>query len=503
MESLTGKTILRVSNLSKSFGGVQALDEVSLDFQYREVHAIVGENGAGKSTLMKVIGGIVNRNRGQLLFKGEEVYFKNPMESIKAGIALIHQELSMMPSLNVIENIYMGRMDSRFGLVKQKELKKKTLEVLSLVGLEIDPYTIVDQLSISQRQLVEIAKALSMNAGLIMMDEPNSSLTEVETARLFQVIEDLKQKGIAVIYVSHKIAEVLKIADRISVLRDGKYIGTIPREEANADKVIHMMVGRQLAFDALSNQCEQGEVVLEVKGLTGDRFKNVSFDLCKGEILGFAGLVGAGRSELARAIFGAAPFSAGSIFLHGKPVKFKSPAEAINHGLAMIQEDRKKLSLFMELPIGFNMSIAKLPKLSSLGVINYAEVDAVLNDYLKRLSIKLGFLNDPISSLSGGNQQKTVLARWLSINPKVLIMDEPTHGVDVGAKLEIYKLMRALAENGISIILISSELPEIMMMSDRVAVMREGRITGILNKDQLTEHTIMTYAAYDNCKSAS
>lgn len=503
MESLAGKTILKVMNLSKSFGGVRALQDVNLDFYDGEVHAIVGENGAGKSTLMKIIGGILNRDQGQLLFKGEEVHFKNPIESINAGIGLIHQELSMMPSLNVIENIYMGRMDSQFGIVKQKELERKTLEVLDLVGLEIDPYTVVNNLSISQRQLVEIAKALSMNANLIMMDEPNSSLTEVETARLFKVIEGLKQKGIAIIYVSHKIAEVLKIADRISVLRDGKYIGTLTREEANADKVIQMMVGRQLAFDTLSSKSEKGALVLEVRYLTGDRFQNISFELRKGEILGFAGLVGAGRSELAQAIFGAEPFTAGSVVLNGKPVRFKSPAEAINHGLAMIQEDRKKLSLFMGLPIGFNIAISKLPRLSSWGVINYSKVDTVLYDYVERLSIKLGYLSDPISSLSGGNQQKTVLARWLSINPRVLIMDEPTHGVDVGAKLEIYKLMQALTESGISIILISSELPEIIMMSDRVVVMREGRITGVLNRDQVSEQAIMKYAAYDTCRSAS
>jgi ABC-type sugar transport system ATPase subunit len=494
--------IFVVNNISKSFGGVRALREINLKIRYGKVHAIVGENGAGKSTLMNIIGGVIQPDGGEIYFKGEKIRFSNPMDSIKAGIALIHQELSMMPSLNIVENIFMGRMKSNLGFVKQTEMIKRTQEVLDLVGLNIDPFTIVKNLSISQRQLVEIAKALSMNASLIMMDEPNSSLTELETERLFKVIEDLKEKRIAIIYVSHKMSEVLKISDEISVLRDGEYIGTVSTNETTADQVIKMMVGRQLEYHSLAKKYSKGASLLEVKNLTGPGFNNISFTLGKGEILGFAGLVGSGRSEIARALFGAAPFDEGSILIEGKAVHFKSPATAIKHGLAMVQEDRKKLSLFMGLPINFNMSLIKLKELNHWGIINKTKIATILNDYISKLNIKLGSLSDPVSSLSGGNQQKTVLARWLAINPKILILDEPTHGVDVGAKLEIYKLMRSLTENGISIILISSELPEIILMSDRVVVMREGNIKAILDQDQLTEENIMTYAVFNHSESA-
>ena len=494
--ALPDDVVFTVKGLTKSFGGVQALTDVSLSFRRGEVHAVVGENGAGKSTLMRIIGGVIQPDKGQMLYKGQEVRFGSPKDSLKTGIALIHQELSNMPSLSVIENIFMGRMDSRLGIVKQAELERKTVDVLDLLGLDIDPYITVKRLSASQRQLVEIAKALSMNANLIMMDEPNSSLTDVESERLFRVIEDLKHKGISIIYVSHTISEVLKISDRISVLRDGRLIGTVEGKNASADQVIQMMVGRNLEFDKLKKAQAKGHPILKVNGLTGHGFRNVSFDLRKGEILGFAGLVGAGRSEVARAVFGATGFTSGSILLEDKPVKFRSPAEAIKHGIAMLQEDRTNLSLFMGLSIGLNMSLSALPELSRFGVVDSQRVKEILDEYRSKLSIKLGDLRDPISSLSGGNQQKAVLARWLSINPKVLILDEPTHGIDVGAKLEIYKLMRSFAEKGISMILISSELPEIISMSDRVVVMSEGSVTAVLENDEITEENIMRFAAY-------
>lgn len=488
--------LFSVSGLSKSFGGVQALTDVNLCFRRGEVHALVGENGAGKSTLMKIIGGVIQPDKGQMLYEGREIRFASPRESIDAGIALIHQELSMMPSLSIMENIFMGRMGSSLSIVKRSELEGKAKEVLDLVGLDIDPSTTVRKLSTSQRQLVEIAKALSKNANLIMMDEPNSSLTDVESERLFAVIENLKRKGISIIYVSHKIPEVLRISDRISVLRDGRYIGTIERKDASVDHIIQMMVGRNLEFGTLRNSRPQGSPVLRVDRLTGPGFRDVTFELRRGEILGFAGLVGAGRSEVARAIFGAAQHVSGSVVLEDTPVKFRSPREAIEHGLAMVQEDRQTLSLFAKLSISLNMSLSALPKLSNVGIVNYPKVQETVDEYLRKLSIKLGAPSDPISSLSGGNQQKAVLARWLSINPKVLILDEPTHGIDVGAKLEIYKLMASLAERGISIILISSELPEIISMSDRVVVMCEGSVTGVLDGDAITEENIMRYAAY-------
>jgi len=486
--------ILQVSGVSKRFGGVHALDNVNLDVRYGEVHALVGENGAGKTTLINILGGIVERDSGTVVFKGQDVNFVRPTDSIQAGIAVIHQELAMMPALNVIENVYMGRMPSKYSRVLWKVAEQDTRAMLEQVGLDINPRTEVSKLSISQRQLVEIAKALSMNASLLIMDEPNSSLAESETERLFEVIGKLKQQGVAIIYVSHKIEEVLRIADRISVLRDGTYRNTFTREEATVDKVIQMMVGRELRREHATDGRQIGEMRLEVQNLTGERFQNVSFNLRKGEILGFAGLVGAGRSETARAIFGADRFTSGKIFLDGKEVRFRAPDEAIRKGLAMVPEDRKGLSLFMNLPVLFNISIAQLPELSRAGVVNNRRVTQVGQEFVNVLMIKLSNLSNPISSLSGGNQQKTILARWLATNPKLLILDEPTHGVDVGAKAEIYQLIRNLAETGISILLISSELPEILAMSDRVMIMHEGRVTGILDRSECSEHSIMLYA---------
>lgn len=493
--SETSDLILKVEGVSKHFGGVQALENVDFDLRYGEVHALVGENGAGKSTLMNILGGIIQRDSGQVTFKGQPVDFSSPIESIAAGIAVIHQELAMMPALNVIENIYMGRMPSRYGSIVWSDAEQKTRQALDVVGLSLDPHTLVSKLSISQSQLVEIAKALSMDANLIIMDEPNSSLSDTETERLFEVIERMKaERNVAFIYVSHKIDEVLQIADRISVMRDGQYRGTLLKSEATVDKIIQLMVGRELRREAVDHQRNFGAIRLDVRGLTSTRFRNVSFQIRAGEIVALAGLVGAGRSEVARAIFGADAFTSGEILLNGKPVKFDSPTQAINSGLAMVPEDRKLLSLFIDMPILFNMSITQLPRMSRSGVINHSLVKSTASKFVDQLNIKLASLDKPVRNLSGGNQQKTTLARWLETNPKLLILDEPTHGVDIGAKAEIYQLMRNLVDGGISILLISSELPEVLTMADRVVVMHEGQVTGILDREQCTEHTIMMYA---------
>jgi len=486
--------ILKVEQVSKHFGGVQALKNVDFDLGYGEVHALVGENGAGKSTLMNVLGGIVQKDSGKVIYKGHEVDFRSPIESINSGIAIIHQELAMMPHLTVMENIYMGRFPTRLGVVEWNNLKAETRLALELVGLDIKPDAQVVSLSISQRQLVEIAKAVSREVSLIIMDEPNSSLSETETERLFNVIENLKQRDVAIIYVSHKIEEVLRIADRISVLRDGEFRGTLLRSEATIDKVIQMMVGREMRKEAAYEKREIGALRLSVRDLSGKNFKKVHFDIYAGEILGFAGLVGAGRSEVARAVFGADPITTGEIMLDGKQVHFKHPSQAIDAGLAMVPEDRKLLSLFMDLPTLYNMSVAEMPNMSLFGVINHRKVRSTAQAFVEQLQIKLASLDNPVRSLSGGNQQKTTLARWLATNPKLLIMDEPTHGVDVGAKAEIYELMRNLADHGISIWLISSELPEILNMSDRVVVMHEGEVTATLEREQFDEETIMMYA---------
>lgn len=488
------QNIIQVTDLSKRFGGVQALKGISLDVREGEVHALVGENGAGKSTLMNVIGGIVQRDSGDVVYKGQPVQFANPTESLKAGIAIIHQELAMLPTLNVMDNMFMGRMEARGGLLSWRKMEKLTQQYLSQIGLELDPYSIVRELSISQSQLIEIAKAVSMDANLIIMDEPNSSLSESETERLFQVIEQLKNNNVAVIYVSHKINEVLEISDRISVLRDGEFIGTVEKENTSADSIIEMMVGRKVQIETQVSSAQTDIPLLQAENLSGDGFEKISFTLHRGEILGFAGLVGAGRSEVARAIFGDRSIHSGKLLLDGKPVQFRLPQDAIKAGLAMVQEDRKVLSLFMDMPILYNISMAQLPQMAKSGFINSKAERQAANKFVERLNIKLSEVQAPVSSLSGGNQQKTVLARWLASNPQVLILDEPTHGVDVGAKSEIYQLMRNLAEEGIGILLISSELPEVMAMSDRIVVMREGRLAGILEHSEITENKIMALA---------
>ena len=495
MAETTQVVLLSMTDVSKSFGGVHALRGVSMNVRHGEVHALVGENGAGKSTLMNVLGGIIEKDSGEVEFQGQLVHFVTPAESQAAGIAIIHQELAMLPSLAVMENIFMGRMPARGGWITWKDMEQRTRELLAEVGLEVAPQTRVRDLSTSQSQLVEIAKALSLNASLIIMDEPNSSLTELETQRLFEVIHTLKAKNVAIIYVSHRIEEVLQIADRITVLRDGQYIGTLAQAEATIDKVIGMMVGRELQHLSRPEEQHIGRMLLEVKGLTRQGvIEEVSFNLRKGEILGLAGLVGAGRSETVRVIFGADPRDSGEVLLDGKPITFKSPKDAIDHGLGMVPEDRKKLALFMTKPVRWNISMTQLPRISPSGIIRARKESTLANDFVQRLRVRVPNIETLERNLSGGNQQKTVLARWLATNPKLLILDEPTHGVDVGAKAEIYEMMRELAKQGIGIILISSELPEILAMSNRIVVMHEGRVTGVLDHAEATEDKIMAYA---------
>lgn len=490
----SAQQILRMEGITKRYGGVLALSNVQFDLNRGEVHALVGENGAGKSTLIKVLGGIVPRDGGTIIYDGAAVDFSRPIDAMNAGIAIIHQELSNLPSMSVIENLFTGRVRSRFGLMNWRKLERMAKEALQPVRLNVDVYTPVRELSISQRQLIEIARALNANAKLIIMDEPNSSLSEAETEILFDVIADLKANDIAIIYVSHKIDEVLRISDRITVLRDGHYVGTIPTHEATEQRVITMMVGRDLDRSVVTQDDHIGETLLEVRGLSGKRFKNVSFTIRRGEIVAFSGLIGAGRSDVARAIFGAEHYDAGEVIFKGRRVRFGSPASAIKHGIAMVQEDRKNLSLFMKMAIAHNISMAELPFMNRLKLINPAGERKLAQQQVKALDIRLASLDHPVSSLSGGNQQKTVLGRWLATNPELLILDEPTHGVDVGAKAEIYELMRRLAKEGMGILLISSELPEVLALAHRIVVMCEGRVTGILPRAEATQELIMEYA---------
>jgi ABC-type sugar transport system ATPase subunit len=489
-----GDEILRVEGISKRYGGVHALESVHFDLRRGEVHALVGENGAGKSTLVKALGGVISRDGGTIYFEGKVVDFARPIEAQAAGISIIHQELTVMPSLSVIENLFMGRMHGKYGLLNWRTLEQHARDALAVVNLDVDPHAIVRNLTISQRQMIEIARAISDNAKLIIMDEPNSSLSDTETERLFEVIRSLQERGIAIIYVSHKIEEVLRISDRITVFKDGTYVGTIDKAEATVDRVINMMVGRDLDRRSVSIPETSGDTLLQVRNLISDRFRNISFDVRHGEIVAFAGLVGAGRSETLRAIFGADRFHSGEILLEGKPVRFHSPQAAIQAGVAMVPEDRKVQSLFMGMKTVHNMSIAQLPRMARRSIIAGSAERDTAELFVKKLDIRLASIDHPVSSLSGGNQQKTVLARWLATNPKLLILDEPTHGVDVGAKAEIYDLMRDLARSGMGIILISSELPEIMVLAHRIVVMHEGRITSIIAREDATEERLMAYA---------
>jgi ribose transport system ATP-binding protein len=488
--------ILNVTGVSKRYGGVHALNAVQFDLNYGEVHALVGENGAGKSTLVKVLGGIVPRDEGRIVFEGHEVRFSRPAEAQAAGIAIIHQELTVMPTLSVIENLFMGRMQGVWGgLINWRALERQAYAAMDRVGLRVDPYAIVRDLTISQRQLIEIARVLSDNARLIIMDEPNSSLSQSETEHLFDVIKTLQAQGIAIIYVSHKIEEVMRISDRITVFRDGHYVGTIDAPGATENQVITMMVGREIDRSASSAPPDTDEKILSVRQLDGKRFHNISFDVKRGEIVGFSGLVGAGRSEVARAIFGVDRFGAGNIEFKGRPVRFGSARAAIRAGMAMVPEDRKVQSLFMGMKIMHNMSMVQLPRLAAgRTVIRLGQERKTVQAFVKELDIRLASVENPVSSLSGGNQQKTILGRWLATDPQLLILDEPTHGVDVGAKAEIYELVRQLARQGRGIILISSELPELLMLAHRIVVMHEGRITAILNRDEANEENLMAYA---------
>ncbi len=491
--------ILQAKGISKSFGGVQALSDVDLTVYSGEVHAVIGENGAGKTTLMNIFGGIIKQDKGMIFFDGEKLDLNSPQEGFKKGISTIHQELTMIPHLSVMENIFMGNLRkfkiSSGGIINRHKLINAARKTLDLLELSIDPQRLVKDLSVSGQQEIEIIKALSGDARLIIMDEPNSSLTDSETKRLFDIIVKLKKRGVSIVYVSHKIEEVIQIADRITVLRDGRFVGDLERSEATPERLFSMIAGREknIARQRKNNVTEQ--ILLSIRGLSGTGFNNISFDLHKGEVLGFYGLVGSGRSELGRALFGADPVRRGSISVDDQPVSINSPGKAIAHGIAMVPEDRKEQALFMNLPVVLNMTISCLPELSRLNFfIRPMREKSIINEYIRLLRIKLSGSSQAISALSGGNQQKVVLARCLMIHPRILILDEPTHGIDIGSKEEVHHLIGQIAAEGPGIILISSEMPEIISLSDRIAVLHEGELAGILNSAEITKEKLIAYA---------
>ena len=496
--------LLVAEDVHKRYGGVHALRGAHLDVRSGEVHALVGENGAGKSTIINILAGAVRRDEGRVTLDGRVVDFGSPAESQAAGIAVIHQELATLPTMGVAENVWMGRMPTkgRGWWLDRRTMEARTRALLDLVGLDADPRALMRDLSLSQQQLVEIAKALGAGARLVIMDEPTASLTEHEAARLHALTRRLREQGTAVLFVSHRIAEVFAIADRITVFRDGSHVATLSPNDTSPEAVVALMVGRAMSIDIVAVAVtDDAPVVLEVRDLSrrvpigrGPSLQHISFTVRRGEIVGLAGLVGAGRSELARAILGEDSFDSGEVLIEGRRVRFDSPAEALRAGVAMVPEDRKGLGLFLEHPVRSNMSMAVLPRLRARGMISRRAERALAQDYVARLRVNTPDIETPVRSLSGGNQQKTMLARWLATKPRLLMLDEPTHGVDVGAQAEIHELIRGLAREGIAILLISSELPEVLALSARILVMREGRVEATLARDEATERLVMLHA---------
>jgi ABC-type sugar transport system ATPase subunit len=488
--------MLEVRNVSKAFPGTQALKQVSLSIRKGEVHAILGENGAGKSTLVLILAGVHQKDSGEILLEGNPIVIRDPHHAQQLGISMVHQDLSLAPPLSVAENMFANRQPlNALGLIDYGRLYEQTHTALAPFDLEIDPRATVRDLSVALQQVVEIATALSRNAKVLILDEPTSALTAHETAVLFRIVRQLCQQGVTVLYISHKLSEVLDLADRFTVLRDGEVVGTLNTCDACEDDIVRMMVGRDLGqyYPDMGHPAE--ECLMEVRNLTGRNFRDISFKLYRGEVLGLAGLAGAGRTDLARVIFGADRLVSGEVYLGGQRVHIHSPADAVSAGIGYVPEDRKEAGLFLSLTVRENTVAASLRQFSGVVFMDHRKVLAAATDMVRSLDIKTPGLEQQVMNLSGGNQQKVMLAKWLVIKPKVLIVDEPTRGVDVGVKADVHRLLRDLANRGVGVIMISSELPEVLGMSDRILVMREGRIVGEVSHADATEEHVMSYAA--------
>ncbi len=487
--------LLEMNGIDKRFLGVHALKGVNLNLKRGEVVALVGENGAGKSTLMKVLTGIYQPDGGTITYEGSPYAVRNIREAQELGIGMIHQELNMMNHLTVAQNIFIGRESLAGGVwIDDAQMVKKTRELFNYIGINIDPTIKLGTLTVGKQQMVEIAKAVSHNTKLLIFDEPTAALTQTEIEELFKIMGDLKAKGIGMIYISHRMDEIKRISDRVTVMRDGEYVGTVDTDKTTKDEIIQMMIGRVVYEDPKqkSNVPDDAEVVLEVKNLcSGNTIKNVSFQLRKGEILGFSGLMGAGRTEVARAIFGADPYDCGEIYIKGERVEIRTPADAVQHGIGYLSEDRKRYGLMLIKSVAENTAIANMDRYIKFGFINDRKMKEEALEYNTKLRTKTPSMNQLLKNLSGGNQQKVIIARWLIKNSDILIFDEPTRGIDVGAKSEIYTLINELAAQGKSIIMISSELVEILRLSDRVLVMCEGRKTGELDIAEANQENIM------------
>lgn len=488
-------TLLEMKRISKSFSGVKALHSVSFLLRRATVHALMGENGAGKSTLMKILSGIHVPDEGEIVLKGRQINISGPGAALRLGISMIHQELTPIPEMTVAENIFLGREPTRFGFIDYPELYRRTAELFENIGIRIEPQAKMKDLKVSDIQLVEIAKAVSYDAEVIIMDEPTSAITDREVEQLFRIIADLKSKGKGIIYISHKMDEIFKIADDITVLRDGEYIGTKRASDTNKKELISWMVGRELKDIFPGEKPEVKDVILEVRHLTKKGvFHDISFQVRRGEILGIAGLMGSGRTEVMEALFGMSKPDSGEIRIDGRPVTIRSPEDAIRHGIAFVTEDRKGQGLNLPSPIRHNITISSLKEVTKGAFILTKKEKKCVDEYMEALRIKASDRDQWVQYLSGGNQQKVVIAKWLMTKPRILILDEPTRGIDIGAKAEIYKLMHEFASKGFAIIMVSSELPEIIGMSNRVLVFHDRTLAGELDGKEATQELIMEYA---------
>jgi len=495
---------ISIQNVSKHFGGVTALEDVSFDVRGGDLHAIVGENGAGKSTLMKILAGVLTDYEGEVRLDGEVVRLTGPRDAERHGIGIIHQELNLVDELSAAANIFLGReRRGKLGLLDERSMYHDAGQWLEQLECQIPPWRKVAELRVGDQQLVEIAKALSQQARILIMDEPTSALTESEVERLFRVIDRLREQQVTILYISHKMDEVFRLADVITVLRDGCHVETISREATDAEQITHLMVGREIETTHVSSDRPRGDVVLEVESLSmpwfdhprGYRFRDVSFRLHRGEIVGLAGLMGAGRTEVLEALFGAAPETPeGRIRLEGRDVRFSHPAEAKRAGIALVTEDRKRLGLFDQLSVARNVTMSTTGQASAMGLVRREQERQMAEQSVERLRIKTAGIDAPITSLSGGNQQKTIIGRWLLTDPKVLLLDDPTRGVDVGAKAELYRLMDDLCSQGLGILLTSSELPELLALCDRILVLCEGRLTAEFSRAEATQEKIIRAA---------
>lgn len=487
---------IEMRGIDKLFGSNQVLKQAGFTLESGEVHALMGENGAGKSTLMKILTGVYTKDAGTVLVDGKEVNYKNPQEAEKAGIVFIYQELNVMFDLTVEENLFMGKeIHGKFGICDKKAMQKKAQEALNILGVNISPKTVMAELSVGQQQMVEICKALMADAKVIIMDEPTAALTQSETVALFKVIESLRKRGVSMVYISHRMEEIFELCDRITVLRDGSYIGVKNIPETNMNEIVKMMIGREIGERYPSRNVKIGKEVLKVKELTRKgTFHDVNFSVRAGEVLGVSGLMGAGRTEIMQAIFGNLSYESGTIEIDGKEVKISNPRQAMEHGIGFITEDRKTEGLMLDKSIRENISLCNLRRISKSSVISREAEKNMVAEAIKDLHIKCFGSYHECNNLSGGNQQKVVLAKWILTNPKILILDEPTRGVDIGAKKEIYSIINKLAAQGVAIIMVSSELPEVLGMSDNIMVVREGEVRGIISYEEANQERVMTLA---------